>query len=371
MQLGDEYYFLGMVVKRPRRHVLVQGFPKPASMPGNIMEVSILEPTSKEAVCITSHKLFLSILSEHGVDPGSIPFTLHTYRGRSFESLHQVVVTQSSVGNEFIPTRQKPFPKRQTQLPFGLRLKDRKKRVAKKKSDKPQPGPRVKKQKTDSGDLVSAKDLESLATGHKLEEEQNLADSGTHMAPSSSSASPVLSTGSCESDSDGSSSEGLAEVVHQEPAAAREARLIKEVERSHSSLMRSRGQSHGQKAPEESEPEVVQAAASGQQTGRGGATYCNATLGLVDVGTQVHHRLARCRHCDQLIQKGSTRFQFAFSRQKFAAWLHAGCTAPHLRKVGAKIEAELRFLEAQKCKAGVSQDVKAAIEQLERDLKQS
>ncbi|CAK9005748.1 unnamed protein product [Durusdinium trenchii] len=78
------------------------------------------------------------------------------------------------------------------------------------------------------------------------------------------------------------------------------------------------------------------------------ATFCNSELGLVQVSTQIAARLARCRHCSQSIQRGEVRFGYSFHRQKFHSYLHAACTAQHLKLQGASVEQAIGFLHKTK-----------------------
>lgn len=76
-----------MAVKRPRRHILIQGFQlsQDSASLDSRTEVSVLDPETKQFVCCTSHQLFHAILKsrqDHG-DVASvenadlIPFCIH------------------------------------------------------------------------------------------------------------------------------------------------------------------------------------------------------------------------------------------------------------------------------------------------------
>ena len=99
------------------------------------------------------------------------------------------------------------------------------------------------------------------------------------------------------------------------------------------------------------------------------ATFCNSHLGLIDVGTQQAARLAKCRHCGQLIEKGSVRFAYSYHKQKFAAWIHAHCIATFLGKQKAQIMREAMTLLDEMSRREHPANVLQAIGQLQRDLK--
>jgi hypothetical protein len=94
--------------------------------------------------------------------------------------------------------------------------------------------------------------------------------------------------------------------------------------------------------------EVPAEAAQSEPVAQSGArrSYCNSTLGLVEVGVQKAARLATCRHCLSKINRNSVRIAYAYSLTKFHAWVHAECTAALLRAEGANLKQAVAFLSA-------------------------
>lgn len=95
-------------------------------------------------------------------------------------------------------------------------------------------------------------------------------------------------------------------------------------------------------------------------------TFCNATVGIVDVGVQTSARLAGCRHCLAKIAKGSPRFAYAYSKVKFHSWLHKDCVVPHLVQEQADLGQARAFLSSFLTRAGIPDDVRHAAEVIER-----
>ena len=73
-------------------------------------------------------------------------------------------------------------------------------------------------------------------------------------------------------------------------------------------------------------------------------TFCNAFLGVCDVGVQTASRLAKCRHCLQPIPKNGTRIAYAFSITKFHSWVHPQCLPHLLLAEGGDIPQAIQFL---------------------------
>ena len=303
---------------------------------------------------------------------------------RSFETLNSVFLNGCSEMCHFKPGRETVAPKKQTRLPLGLRTKEKKprKRKARNKSTQTQTAKKsLKMSGLDSSVAMSAKELDLLASGRTLHADVPAlaeyddgcgASSGSESSSSSSSTSEA--SAALLSGSDSNTSQELTEKVHQEPEAAKEASETRRVYKSHKSLMQRRGEIFGEKAPE-SEQEVAKVPEPPQQARESGKTQCNSRLGLVASGVQKHQRLAKCRHCNELIQRETARFQFAYSKLKFAAWLHPRCTAAHVQqetskpRAGTTLDDALEFLRREKAKDGLPQTVRDAIEVVENDFK--
>lgn len=370
--LRDQYFFIGMIIKRPRRHILLRGFPSDREA-----QITLLEPSSKEPVCFTSHELFLSVLTHlaGGEDVQAflaepIRFQIHTYAVRSFQALHTVYLNDSSAGSFDIST-QRSVPKRQTRLSGlmkvveGQKTRKRKRKAA---SAKQGHSDNIVPEDTEAKRL-RPEELDLLARGFHIPA-QPLANA--HTANEDESSWAPLSDSSSASDS---SSSELIDEIHQEPAQRREAKLIRDVAKSHKQLMQDRGEAYGRKAPEgpRSETDVADTATAAPSGSRdlpagNGRVFCHSKTGLVAAGLQTHSRLATCRQCSRPIAKGGPRFQYVSNRQKFGAWLHADCTLGYLKLQRADVAEALDFLRHEKGKGGISPDVRDAILKLEHAL---
>ena len=338
------------------------------SVPGESLHVSIKDPTSGDPVLCTSHQAFQRILISIGeAQAADLQFTVHEYCLNPFSSLHSVQVTGSSQGNNLFVPKAKPVPK--PKLPFGLKMPTRP------RQRKPAGPSQLKRRKVDAS-TSAAHDVknfvEHFGTDH-LDDSLLLADSGSD--PSFGSESSCESASSSESETlRGPNSESECddvdahEQVHLTAQEAAEQAQIQEVLGSHQARVEERGEffcvrdvpSADAHLPEQEPPT--------------GKSFCNARLGLVDVGLQTSGRLARCRHCLEKIEKNSCRFQFAWSRVKFASWLHDRCVLGHLEQEGSDHVKALVFLQ-EKLNDGengvtyLAPEVQDAIKKLMKDIR--
>lgn len=322
-------------MKKPILHVLLQGA---ASGPN---EVRILDSLSGQPALVTSHQMFQQVVSLHsltGQSRPTIPFVVHTYSVRGLQKLDSVRMESTTDGLEFLSVRSKAKKSTTVCLPFGIHESPRKRKGrAKAKSSHPQ----GKASKVSSKDPAQDANDEPLRTpcaglNSSCAVSFESSDSDSDGSCSSSSSSGTLT----ESDSDTS----CAEKPFLTPDAAKEEQQAELALQSHVRLIELR--SEGSSGRDGGKP-VVSDTLPAPST-KPPATFCNSELGLVQVSTQIAARLARCRHCSQSIQRGEVRFGYSFHRQKFHSYLHAACTAQHLKLQGASVEQAIGFLHKTK-----------------------
>lgn len=298
---------------------------------------------------MTSHQLFLTVVlhlaqTMNGVEqldltvnPVAIPFEVHSYAVRSSQSLEAVALTSCLGPHCFDPSEKHTIPRKQSQLPFGLKMTDRVNKGKRKQKATASKAAGKEIASSSSTKRLKTSELEHLARGCDLPE-QPVADLD---GKQDHECSPAGSSSNGGSTSDSSASEVI-EKVHREPAAKQEGKLIRAVAKSHKQLMQRRGLPYGPKAPEPVTESDAEAAAPSRPSGLSGPpvskVYCHPKVGLVAAGVQVHRKLATCRHCSVKIDIGCPRFQYSFSKLKFSAWIHADCLAQYLRLQRADIE---------------------------------
>ena len=163
---------------------------------------------------------------------------------------------------------------------------------------------------------------------------------------------------------------------------------VQQVLESHNALMAQRGEIFGSRPREERDSEVdevegapaapVPSSSRPMQTNTtaramGGGTFCNSTLGLIEIGLQKAAKLATCKACSLKIQRGTSRCAYALSKSKFHCYIHPECFASYLQSQKGSISQARAFLHEQQRKLGDSQhppQVVDTIKQLERDLRQ-
>lgn len=320
------------------------------SVPGESLHVSIKDPRSGDPLLCTSHQAFQRILISIGeAQAADLQFTVHEYCLNPFSPLHSVQVLGSSRGNNLVVSKPKPAPK--PKLPFGLKMPTRP------RQRKPARPSQPKRRKVDLDDslllapgLCNVSDSDSDTDSHELSEPKLGSD------PES------------ESESDDGDNGDAHEQVHMTAQEAAEEAQIQEVVGSHQARAEERGAFFCVRDVPSSDAHLP------EREPHTGKSFCNARLGLVDVGLQSSGRLARCRHCLQKIEKNSCRFQFAWSRVKFASWLHDRCVFGHLEQEGSDDVNALAFLQ-EKLDDGdngvtyLAPEVRDAIKKLMKDIR--
>lgn len=371
--LLDKFFFMGLLMKKPRMHVMIRAFLVDPNETGNL-RVTIVEPISKKPVFVTSHQVFRDVLDR--INPNSeqeafesVSFVIHSYTVNAFEPLHTVSLTEASDSYQF--KRQKQMPTKQTRLPFGLRDSPRKR----KRSSTPMPKDGAKAKRVRSAPKTKVipppnKVLElemEFANGPRriwpVEEVDPRASAfgssslertpGSKQQPSSScssdhSSSSTLSTShssdmDSDSDLDDLGQPKEEEQVARDPVAKEEERQTQLVLASHRALAEKRGELFCPRGPPETEQPPAPAPSTSHRST--GATFCNKEIGLVGIGKQVAARLAKCRHCGDKIARGSVRVAYSYNLKKFASYLHEQCAVAHLRQEKSSIPQALKFLQ--------------------------
>lgn len=372
--LVSQFYFISQAMKKPQSQVLIQGFLLDGPDRENV-EVSIIHPELQRPVFMTSHQLFVNIrdvcastTTPTAMSIESIPFVIHEYRLNPWKPLLQVSLTSVTDGHAF-SSRVSTQVKRPPRVAFGLKKSPRKRKARVK-------GTPAKKasEATASGAPHDMPAVPEAFDGHAV---QKMVEqfAGTGGLPSSHPGSDDGSQPSVAPDS--SSSESSGEEPFQPADAAREQREVESVLESHRKLMQARGDMfnsdgvarEGAADEEPHEENVEPAPSQPSDKSRTTATFCNSRLGLVGIGTQQAARLAKCRHCNQPIERGSVRFAYSYHKQKFAAWIHARCIAAFLRKQKAQIINQAISFVNEMAQREQPANVLEAIGKLQRDLK--
>ena len=110
-----------------------------------------------------------------------------------------------------------------------------------------------------------------------------------------------------------------------------------------SDLLRSHTALHSSEQPE---PEVQSSlAAASSRPAKGGSTFCNQSVGMVEISVQKAARLAQCQGCQTKIARDSVRVGYAYSRKKFHSYVHPGCFPSYLQGQNGDIEQSIVFAE--------------------------
>lgn len=335
-------------MRRPIIHVLLECFHQ-TDMPADSLFLSIVEPNSGQPTFHTSHQLFqeIAVTAVHTNESfDGVPFLVHDYSVNPFGPLTRLRSTSTSGEHHITATKQKVVRVKK-QLPFGLKLPTRKRKP---KADNVVPD---KKQRV--AQIRKMADFQVLEKQCVSKEPEISSRESGDDSSDSEHASSGASSASRDDDDDYNDDAQETETMILPEAVAQEQAEVKVVIDSHEALCQNRGNVFCPRgAPASSAPSGV-------------SSFCNTTLGLVDVGLQVASRLATCRHCLQKIEKGGPRFAYSWKVNKFHSWLHARCVVPHLRQEAADLPQAVSFLH-QKRATEIEPLVISAIDNLIRDL---
>lgn len=359
----DLYLFLGTVLKKPRVQVLIQGFPVPSA---GETEVSLIEPSSGKPRFFLSHQVFRSIVQAGNVPITAISFVVHEYHVSPFGDLLSVTLTGEQRCSKFVAVKTAAM-KQTSILPFGLQMSPRKRKPPASKCDPSGPSKKkTRKTETASSSTNAASattchvpsdldDIEQELQQYEVAEPAaNCPDIGEGDSSASSSSSSSSSSGSgSESDGELADLEDSVEKPFLTPEEQVERREVQLVLRSHADLMERRGETFGRRGlvtdVEESEAEERKVSDSSRPTKtattKSASTFCNKHLGVVEVGCQTSRRLATCQGCNSKIAVGQVRIAFAFSRSKFASWIHSSCFPSYLMGKRGDVQQAVDFFE--------------------------
>ena len=307
-----DIFFLGLPVQKPRQLIMMQGF---ESWDNGRASVSLRSPATGEYCFRTFHEVIQTVLSGRVSSNQEISFLVRTYTMPTSESLTTVSTTPDEDLGDIarhvklqLPVKTKANKK---QLPFGLAPpKKNRRRAAKRQS-----GPEQQKKPRQEVDGCGRRMPFSLGLGAQVVAaslaHQRLDDSSDSSAgPSSSSCNESRSDVCLVEESSGAETDSSLKAAGA--VVLNEEREIRNVEVAMPSVP---AESPNQPAPT---PDPK--------------SFCNANLGVVDLGWQQSKRLATCRQCCDKISVGDGRVAWAYNVKKFHAWLHTGCLLPHLRQ---------------------------------------
>ena len=293
---SKELFFNGPSLMKPQMHVMLE-----VSTTAD-EKIDVLLPDSPPFAWCTSHQVFHRILEKHG-PRDELTLLILDYD----VDANMQVLLKPTAGKRFtISTKVKKAIPKSKNLPFGLKVPNRK-RAPNKKPLAPSSGPAAKKFKHgDQQDEIWKSLLQQLSP-------RNVS---APTVVSSSSSSSTCSEGEasgddlCDSETEGVHEQELSAY----PVQQKEEEATNQVLRSHYALHQ-----EGMQQPE------------GSQSKRGDV-HCNKTVGLLSVTIQKANRLAQCRHCESKIQKGMTRLAYSYNTKKFEAYIHPTCFKSYLSK---------------------------------------
>ena len=360
--LLDQFYFVGLAMKRPQQHVLVKGFHVEES--STVTKVCILPEGMEAPIMVTSHQMFERILTQKGPQCDSldeISFIVHEYDLNPFQPLLCVRCTSASAEHCFMSKkrealRRKSATKSSGKLGFGLKTTPKKRKRKPPAAQNGQQGQQAKK-KCSQSQRVNVSSI-----SQKLEKfaKDEVVSSGSEQAdPSSPSSSSSSSTGGDSSASNSDSDQSVQSKVEEieepflTPDAQREEDQIDSILASHLELAEKQGRPEGgvvssdSAAPERPSSSSNVQSRVAEPVPRKEPSFCEKVLGLIEVGSQVAAKLAKCRHCTQKIERHSARFAYAFNRSKWAGWIHPDCLPQYLADQKADLAQARSFLQEQ------------------------
>ena len=342
--IGRFFYFIASAMKKPQLQALLSAYPDftlPGASEARGLSIRLLQRASDDPHLSTSHQAFQKICALKGrsgacVDPEELSLVVYEFKMNPFLPLTSVQTTNASEPRKLITTKAKPASKKAA-LPFGLKPQVRKRKARTSNTGQ------AKKQKPHAGSAASStpSNVAELLGGPVTGSELNAlgSESGSEHQSVGQVSSSSSSSSSEDSDSDGSAEENqLAPHVEEE----------KEELRKVSMQHREHVEATGQIFCPRGEPDARDGARVPPEPPKTTtSTFCNAHLGLMDVGFQVAARLATCRHCMTKIERKTVRFGYAWSRSKFHSWLHPGCVLNHLKQEQGDLGQALSFLQGK------------------------
>lgn len=387
----ESFFFVGTAMKKPRLHVLIQGFPISAPAPASEC-VSIVHPDSGRPVMYLSHELFQRLI-EMLQQPklATIPFVIHEFQIKAFGPLLFVSITNTSSLHEFVAAKKGVLKQNATttRLPFGLKHSPRKRNRKRKLGVQGQDHKDYQPSKKEPAKAATASKLPTTLLDIEQELRKCDPESSSDSSGSESESSGSESSGSvASSDHDSEASDSGPVYQQDRPAeepfltseALEEEREIHQVLDRHAKLLESRGEVFDHKGaaeastlevePEPPEPALERPKAASATRTAGAGTFCNSKVGLIEAGVQVSRKQATCKHCGSKIAIQGVRFGYSYSRVKFHAWIHSRCLLQYLVSQDADLQQALDFLDDQVLNnASLLAEVRAEIQVLQPELR--
>lgn len=324
---GRFFYFIASAMKKPQMQVLLSAYPDftlPGSSEARGLSIRLLERASDDPHLCTSHQAFHHICALKGrngaeVDPEELSLVVYEFKMNPFLPLTTVQTTSASEPRKLITTKAKPAL-RQARLPFGLKPQVRKRKARTSNTGE------AKKQKPHAAASAASSTPSNVAVlldGQVTGSQSNAVGTesgGEHQSVGQVSSGSSGSSSSSNDDSDGST----AEENQLAPHVAEEKAELRRVSKQHQEHIEATGQIFCPRG----EPDAKDGARLPPEPPKTTtSTFCNAQLGLMDVGLQVAARLATCRHCVTKIERKTIRFGYAWSRSKFLhGFILAACS---------------------------------------------
>ena len=269
----DEAFLLGIVLKKPRLHTLME-----ARVSDKEVQLANGGPR-----IVTTHQLFLTYLRSFSVD-GQVQMQVEAWRCQAFvDNGHQLksnpvhILASFTLSTDKLPVERKQARK----LPLGLKL------PSKRQKQKTRKAPQKSKSSTLKG---------------KLKQATVVADGDLNDSDSSSSSSS-------SNDTD----------INKESERA--------IPPSETVALEEKSMQHVAKEIEDSTSHQDEKAQTlSQQKG----TFFNKELGLQEGAIAASGRSVRL-HCKMPISRGAVRFSWAWSRARPPGWIHGHCTLSYIK----------------------------------------
>lgn len=348
--------FLGICMKRPRLHVLLQAHAQPDGD-----RVDFLQPDCDRPTCLTAHQLFERMLSQEmvgGFLPKDHTLTIEVWKYDLLWEPPRAVIQMDSVLKTISLNSKTPLTvkKPQLRLPFGIKRpgatdkKSQKKRKAgnRKKRGKVEPAKRKSRQRqtesdnastcshddssSDSGDddptraLFEVEEPLPISDSAAQEEEKVVKILDAYGAICSAHESLVESMSS----SDPASSSSTAAAASSVPSAS--------VAEKNVCKPSSKTETHKPKT----------------------SSYFSKTLGVDEVGIAASAR-SMCFFCKNRIEKGTVRFSLHHNTKRPPAWVHSMCLPSLLCQEGSLMGPSKQRLEHLKNSGTLDHGLREAV----------
>lgn len=297
--------FLGICMRRPRLHVLIQ-----ATMDAASEEVKFAFANDGcSPRMFTSHQVFDQLISSG--QPENVTLELWKYTLQCENYGLQLFASSQEKEWTLDPSMKLNVRKPRAKLPFGLKMPVKKRALTavKNKSKKQKTKSKVRKKKTSSNSSIPASHDDGgnsdVAPQHTVREETEI---------------PIpISAAAAQEERVGDQLIQAHEALREERQALAEMEMDADVPQA--------------EPASSSRPVMIPtgpAKAKAQPT-----SFFAASIGLDDVGIAVTAR-SSCHFCGNKIAKGTIRLSWYHNTRKPSSWLHLGCVAPLILKSDLK-----------------------------------